>query len=229
MKQILIESEFDGVKNFITEELNESTNNVEKKYYISGTYTIAEQFNRNRRYYPMNICENAINRYRKEYIDTITAYGEIMHPSYLTPDISKSAIMVVKYQLIPGSKIYEGKAKVLSTPSGEIIKSLIKDGCRFGVSTRGEGQVESMNEGGSRVLDWEIMAVDVVGTPSVSEAMVNHLYESKLNHYYTKEQLNEYKTKGDQIITSTFDKTQQNKEFKKLVDEMFAQIRKNPI
>lgn len=224
---ILIESEFTGMKNYVTEELNENTGNMDKKYYISGTFTIAEKFNRNRRFYPFNICENAINRYKKEYIDTKTAYGEIMHPSYLTVDLSKSAIRVLKYDLTE-NKIYTGKAMVLSTPMGQIIQSLIRDGGSFGVSTRGEGQVESMNEGGHRVLDWEIMAVDVVGTPSVSEAMMNQLYEGKLNEMLTKSQTYDFKNAGDTIVKQTLaTKDEKLQKFQALMNEIFGTIKGN--
>jgi hypothetical protein len=227
INQILVESNIVGVKNYMTDELNESLGVNERNFYISGVFTVSEQYNRNRRIYPHGICQSAISKYNEEYVQTKTAYGEIMHPESLTVDLSKSAILVQKYELeSPNSHVFVGKAKVLSTPQGLIIQALIRDGGAFGVSTRGEGAVEQLSEG-FRVAGWDIMAVDVVGTPSVREAMMGQLIENKLNELYTKNQINGYKQTADTIITSTFDKIERDRKFKELWNKMILEVTQN--
>ena len=227
MNMFLVESNIIGVKNYMTDELNESTGGSDRNFYISGVFTVSEQYNRNRRIYPHEICRNAIGKYNEDYVQTKTAYGEIMHPESLTVDLSKSAILVQKYELeSPTSNVFYGKAKVLSTPQGLIIQALIKDGGAFGVSTRGEGSVEQLSEG-FRVGGWDIMAVDVVGTPSVREAMMGQLIENKLNELYSKSQIHTYKQTADSIITSTYDTVERNEKFKLLWNKMIAEVTQN--
>lgn len=224
-KQYLIEMNLDGLKQFATDELNENTGSMVKNYYIQGVFTVAEKYNRNGRWYPKNTCNEAILNYKKEFIDTGTAYGEIMHPESLIVDLSKSAVLITKYEIQqPESPIFIGKAKVLSTPQGQIIKALINDGGNFGVSTRGEGALNQISEG-YQVADWVIMAVDVVGTPSVAEAMMDRVYENKLNEYFNRDIINSYKKTTDKIITSTFDVKDRNEKFVKLWIEMMNQIK----
>ena len=153
-------------------ELVESKEN--KSLYIMGIFSSAETRNGNGRIYPRNILEREITEVRKS-VDKNTCIGQIGHPQDSPEtDLEKSAIIVedLKWK---GSDVY-GKARVLSTPSGQILKGLINDGVTIGISSRGLGTV---NESGYVNDDYKLLTWDVVANPSNKTSWVNGIYEGK--------------------------------------------------
>lgn len=203
---ILIDKNTDNVKNILTEEIN-TEGQKEKRLYIEGIFTIPDKLNQNERLYPNEVCAPAIEKYVKSKIIERRAYGEIMHPDYMSPHLGLACLLVQKYEYDPNQKVYMGKAKILSTPQGQIIQSIAKDGGAFGVSTRGDGYTQPIGGRSVKVTSWDIYAVDIVGDPSVSEAMMEMILENKLYDYgYDKRKLNELKEKQNKIYTNAYSK-----------------------
>lgn len=224
---ILVEVQKDDIKSSLNEEVNGLTGAKEKRLYLSGPFTVADLINRNKRLYPKHICDPAIKLYNENFISTNQALGEIMHPDTPVVDLKSAAIRVVKYQLIPGTNIYEGKALVLSTPTGKIIEALVRDGCNFGVSTRGEGDIRTLQEGTHEVINWSISAVDVVGTPSVMSAMMEKVYENKIYDFgFDKKVINETRKRLDAITNSTYFESDRFMQFARVLYEMIKTLEK---
>ena len=110
-------------------------------------------------------------------IKTGRAMGELNHPSTADVDLGRACHLVT--ELYQDGNVFYGKSKVLSTPTGLIVRSLINDGVKVGMSTRGLGQLVSENNGYNRVKDFRLVAVDCVADPSFSKAFVNGILESK--------------------------------------------------
>jgi hypothetical protein len=123
-----------------------------------------------------------VKRYQKHMIETKRALGELNHPTSADVDLERACHLVT--ELTPANdnpNVYIGKSKVLSTPSGMIVRSLIRDGCSVGMSTRSLGKLVPMEGQGdvSRVQDMRLVAIDCVADPSFGEAFVNGILESK--------------------------------------------------
>jgi hypothetical protein len=132
--------------------------------------------NRNGRVYPKEIMEKEVNRYNKEFVEKARAFGELGHPEGPTINLDKVSHLIQSLTL-EGSN-YVGKAKILSTPNGEIVKALINDGAKLGVSSRGLGSLEE--KGGAQYVksDFQLAtAADIVADPSAPEAFVEGIYE----------------------------------------------------
>ena len=110
-----------------------------KKMYITGPFLQAEKENKNKRIYPENVMDNAVANYKRDYIDEKRALGELNHPAEPMVNPERAAIMTESLTKAPGKDAvyYEGKAKVLSTPMGGIVKNILDDGVKIGVSSRG--------------------------------------------------------------------------------------------
>ena len=148
-----------------------------KSYFIEGTFMQADTLNRNKRVYPKHILLNEVNRYTKEFVNNSRAFGELNHPSGPTVNLDRVAI-IIKELNCNGSDVY-GKAKVMSTPMGEIVKNLINEGARLGVSTRGMGSLKAKNGYNEVQPDFMLSAVDIVADPSAPGAFVNGIMEGK--------------------------------------------------
>ena len=159
------------------EFLTEATSDGNKNYFIEGTFMQADTLNRNKRLYPKHILLNEVSRYTKEYVDQSRAFGELNHPSGPTVNLDRVAI-IIKELNCNGSDVY-GKAKVMSTPMGEIVKNLISEGARLGVSTRGMGSLKAKNGYNEVQPDFMLSAVDIVADPSAPNAFVNGIMEGK--------------------------------------------------
>lgn len=156
----------------------------EKSLYIEGIFAQAEKLNRNERVYPYAILKKAMDEYDSEYVKTSRALGELNHPESSVPN-PKEACILIKSLKWDNNDVY-GKAKVLTTPNGEIVKNLLKDGVQLGVSTRGIGSVHDDRNGNSVVEDdYEIKAIDVVVNPSGIDCWVNGILEN-VEYYYKK-------------------------------------------
>ena len=147
----------------------------EKNYVIEGVFAQADQKNRNGRVYPMPIMEKAINKYDKEQIQKNRAVGELNHPEGPTVNLDKVSHRITEMKF-DGNDVV-GKAQILDTPMGKIVKGLLDGGVQLGVSTRGMGSLEQKN--GAMVVkdDFVLSTVDIVQDPSAPNAFVNGIME----------------------------------------------------
>ena len=147
----------------------------EKSYMIEGIFAQAEQPNRNGRMYPMNVMEQAVGKYKKEFVGNGRAVGELNHPDGPTINLDKVSHLVTELNF-KGNDVV-GKAKILDTPNGNIAKKLLEGGVKLGVSTRGMGSL--MPKGDVMVVkpDYNLNAIDIVQDPSAPGAFVNGIME----------------------------------------------------
>lgn len=153
----------------------EAKENGEKKYVIEGVFAQADQKNRNGRVYPKAIMENAVNKYVTDQVSKKRAVGELNHPEGPTVNLDKVSHLITDLRF-EGNNVV-GKAQILDTPMGKIVKGLLEGGVQLGVSTRGMGSLENRN-GVAYVKDDFILAtVDIVQDPSAPDAFVNGIME----------------------------------------------------
>lgn len=150
--------------------------NGKKDLFITGPFMQAEQKNRNGRVYKLPILEREVKRYTDEYINTNRALGELGHPN--GPSINLDRVCIKIVELKQDGHNFIGKAKVLSTPMGDIAKNLLESGVQLGVSTRGMGSLKEVN-GIMEVQDdfYLATAADVVADPSAPDAFVQGIME----------------------------------------------------
>lgn len=177
------------------EFLTEAAADGGKNYFIEGTFMQADTLNRNKRMYPKHILLNEVTRYTKEFVNNSRAFGELNHPAGPTVNLDRVAI-IIKELNCNGTDVY-GKAKVMSTPMGEIVKNLINEGARLGVSTRGMGSLKAKNGYNEVQPDFMLSAVDIVADPSAPNAFVNGIMEGKEwiwdNGLLVERQIEEYR------------------------------------
>lgn len=155
---------------YITEEKN-----GKKSSFIEGIYMQAEQKNRNGRVYPKAVLESAINKYVTEQVSKGRAVGELNHPEGPTINLDKVSHRITELRW-DGNNVV-GKALVLDTPMGKIVKGLMEGGCQLGVSSRGMGSLEQKNGVSVVRPDFVLATVDIVQDPSAPEAFVNGIME----------------------------------------------------
>ena len=153
--------------------------NGKKNLYIEGIFLQTEQPNRNRRVYSMGLMEREVKRYTETFIDKGRALGELGHPDGPTVNLDRVSHKIVSLQREGNNFI--GKAKILSTPMGKIAESLLSEGVKLGVSSRGIGTLSPTKEGYSLVNDDFMLATaaDIVADPSAPDAFVNGIMEGK--------------------------------------------------
>ena len=161
----------------MTEEVRLVTEDKEgkKNYFIEGVFMQAEQKNRNGRVYPMGILENEVKRYNDEYVGKKRALGELNHPQGPTVNSDRVSHLITELKFNGNDCI--GRAKVLDTPMGKIVKNLIDEGAQLGVSSRGMGSLKDVGGINEVQKDFMLSAVDVVADPSAPNAFVNGIYE----------------------------------------------------
>ena len=157
--------------------LTEATEDGKKNYFIEGIFMQSEKVNRNGRMYEREILFNEADRYNKEYVQKSRAMGELGHPDGPSLNLERVCHNIVEMSF-DGDNVM-GKAKILDTPYGKIVKSLIDDGVKLGVSTRGMGTLEEKNGVKMVKEDFMLTAVDVVADPSAPDAFVNGIMEGK--------------------------------------------------
>jgi hypothetical protein len=158
---------------YIVEETN-----GKKNYKIRGIFMQADMKNRNGRIYPMETLTKEVNRYNKEFVEQKRAFGELGHPDGPTVNLERVSHMIT--DLKPEGKNFIGEAKIMDTPYGKIVKNLIDEGAKLGVSSRGMGSLE--NKGGSNYVGRDFYlatAADIVADPSAPEAFVQGIMEGK--------------------------------------------------
>jgi hypothetical protein len=150
-----------------------------KQYFIEGYFLQAVDPNRNRRSYPLDIMEQAVATYQKEYIDMNRAFGELGHPEGPTVNLDRASHMIKS--LTQEGNYWKGKAKILDeTPMGKIVKALLDEGANLGVSSRGMGSLVEQN--GIKIVQKDFIlstAADIVSDPSSQKAWVQGIMEGK--------------------------------------------------
>ena len=157
--------------------LEEQSKDGVKNLYIKGPYMMAEDVNRNKRYYPSDELKREVDRYIKDMIKENRSMGELNHPTTAEVDLERACHIVT--DMWQEGKTFYGKSKVLSTPCGQIVKSLINDGVKVGMSSRALGQLTEEKNGINRVSDMKLVAIDCVSDPSCPKAFVNGILENK--------------------------------------------------
>jgi len=179
---------------------NISTNKSEKNLYIEGIFSTAEERNRNGRIYSKRILEREVDKLRENIVNK-SSLGELEHPASNTITLERAAILIE--DLVWEGNHIMGKAKVLSTPCGQIVKSLIEDGARIGISSRGLGTVNEktnyVNE------DFNLICWDIVSTPSNRGSWVSGILEgvdfgSSNQEALIEQAKKEYKNRIFQVI-----------------------------
>ena len=189
----------------ITEEISNAEYIVEEKngkknYSIKGIFMQSDVKNRNGRIYPKEILQKEVARYNREFIQKNRAFGELGHPDGPTVNLERVSHMIKS--LTPEGSNFIGEARILETPYGKIVKSLIDEGAKLGVSSRGMGTLA--NVGGANVVKDDFYlatAADIVADPSAPDAFVEGIMEGKewvWNNGILKEQeVNELKLQAE--------------------------------
>ena len=157
------------------EVIIEANENGKKKYIIEGVFAQAETKNRNGRIYPMPVMEKAVGKYVGDQVSKGRAVGELNHPDGPTVNLDKVSHKIESLDL--KGKDVVGRATILETPMGQIVKGLLDGQVQLGVSTRGMGSLQ--NNGTAMVVkpDFILNAVDIVQDPSAPSAFVNGVME----------------------------------------------------
>ena len=165
----------------ITEQSNDVEYIVEgknKQQYIKGIFLQSEIKNQNGRVYPYAVLKKQVNKFNENFVQKDRALGELGHPS--GPTVNLERVSHVITELYEEGKNFVGKAKVIDTPNGKIVKNLLESGVRLGVSSRGLGSVKANKQGVNEVQDdFVLSTVDIVADPSAPDAFVNGIMEGK--------------------------------------------------
>lgn len=156
--------------------VEEKNRNSPSSVWLHGPMLMGNKPNRNNRVYPLEEMVKEVDRYTNEMIKSSRATGELNHPT--TPEVNLERACHMVTELKQDGDIFVGKSKVLSTPMGQVVRSLMLDGVKLGVSSRALGRVDDKN-GIGHVSDFRLVAIDVVADPSVPTAFVNGILESK--------------------------------------------------
>ena len=159
---------------YITEEKEDGG----KNYKIKGIFMQADVKNRNGRVYPFEVLEKEVKKYNKNFIREKRAFGELGHPEGPTVNLERVSHLIT--DLYPDGKNFIGEAKIMETPMGKIVKNLMDEGAKLGVSSRGMGSLDQRN-GANYVRDhfYLAKAADIVADPSAPNAFVEGIMEGK--------------------------------------------------
>ena len=172
--KLISETNFDTVGVSIQEAKDGSG---KKEHYIEGVFMQGGIKNRNGRMYPMETLDKEVSRYNDTFVKNNRAYGELGHPDGPTINLERVSHMIK--DLRREGNDYVGKAKIMDTPYGKIVKSLIDEGASLGVSSRGMGSLRQTSDGINEVQgDFQLAtAGDIVADPSAPNAFVNGVME----------------------------------------------------
>ena len=160
------------------EYITEEKENGGKNYKIRGIFMQADIKNRNGRVYPMEVLDEEVRKYNKNFIEQKRAFGELGHPDGPTVNLERVSHMITS--LKPDGKNFIGEAKIMDTPMGKIVKNLMDEGAKLGVSSRGMGSLRQ--KGGANVVSDDFYlatAADIVADPSAPNAFVEGIMEGK--------------------------------------------------
>ena len=158
--------------------VEENPKTGKKDIYIEGVMLQTEVKNKNGRIYPKEVMQKEVARYNREFIQKNRAFGELGHPDGPTVNLERVSHMIKS--LTPEGSNFIGEARVLDTPYGKIVKSLIDEGASLGVSSRGMGTL--VNTGGANIVKDDFYlatAADIVADPSAPDAFVEGIMEGK--------------------------------------------------
>ena len=165
--------------------ITEHTNEIEylsegkgKEQYIKGIFMQSDIKNQNGRVYPHAVLQKEVKNFNTKYVNEGRALGELGHP--MGPVINLDRVSHVIKELVEDGKNFVGKAKVMDTPNGKIVKNFISEGVKLGVSSRGMGSLKANKKGVNEVQgDFVLSTVDIVADPSAPDAFVNGIMEGK--------------------------------------------------
>lgn len=201
----LITEHNDANLNYVTEAVG-----TEKNVFIEGVFMQAEKLNKNRRVYPRDVLRNAVNKYVTEQVMSGRAVGELNHPDGPTINLDKVSHRITELKWVGDDVV--GKALILNTPMGKIVKGLIEGGVRLGVSSRGMGTVENRNGSSSVKNDFILATVDIVQDPSAPSAFVNGIMEGVSwiheNGIFKPQQIENYETEIRKATSSNLAEAQ---------------------
>jgi hypothetical protein len=180
---------------YIIEEKNK---NEPRSMYITGPFLMAESKNKNGRIYKLEEMIPEVDRFLEEMVKPGRALGELNHPTSVEINPERACHMITEMK--QDGKMFMGKSKILSSPMGMIVRSLLEDGVKLGVSSRALGKLTE-TPGGNQVSDFRLICCDVVHDPSVPDAFVNGILEAK-----------EYAIKCDGGICTLYDKFEESLE-----------------
>jgi hypothetical protein len=160
------------------EYICEEKENGKKDYKIRGIFMQGDIKNRNGRVYPMEILSKEVSNYNKKFVTEKRAYGELGHPDGPTVNLERVSHLVT--ELYPEGKNIMGEARILDTPMGKIVKTLMDEGTKLGVSSRGMGSLDE-RDGAKYVRNdfYLAAAADIVADPSAPSAFVQGIMEGK--------------------------------------------------
>ena len=159
--------------------ITEASESGKKNLYITGPFLVYDKPNKNNRLYTKDTLANEVKRYNEEFVKTNRALGELGHPD--TPSINLERVSHKIVSLEDNGEAFIGKAMILETPYGNIVKNFIDSGVNLGVSSRGMGSLMQTKEGYNLVQDDFRLATaaDIVADPSAPGAFVNGIMENK--------------------------------------------------
>ncbi len=161
--------------------LTETTEEGKKNLYIHGPFLEANVVNRNKRYYPLESMVKAVNNYNEEYVKPNRGVGTLGHEDVptITPDRISHRVISLEQK----DNVFVGKALVLNTPCGQIVKNLLEGGVKIGVSSRALGSIVEQNGVNIVQPNLNIRCIDAVLDPSAPSAWVNSIMEQKQFYY----------------------------------------------
>jgi len=158
--------------------LTEENEPGKKNYFIEGIFLMCDQKNRNGRVYTFEMMNRKVNEYNNSFVKQKRAFGELGHPEGPTINLERVSHMIT--DLYSDKKNFIGRAKIMDTPYGKIVKNLIDEGAKLGVSSRGVGSLEEKNGVHYVKDDYQLAtAADIVADPSAPEAFVRGIMEGK--------------------------------------------------
>lgn len=175
--KLIIEKNIDVTNKIIIEEESKS-----KKYFIEGTFLQGAIKNQNGRVYPTDILINEVNKFNNELIQNSRAIGELSHPATPTINLDRISHKIIELKLTENtstSSTFFGRAKIMDTPMGKIVKNFIDEGIQLGVSSRGMGSIKHINGIDEVQTDYKLITIDIVANPSAPDAFVNGIMENK--------------------------------------------------
>jgi len=161
--------------NMIVESVKEGNDEL-KTLYMKGIFIQGGVKNANERVYPVSEIENAVDTLNKQIQEGYSVLGEVDHPDDLKINLDRVSHMITNMWM-DGANGF-GKLKILPTPMGQLVKTMLESGVKLGVSSRGSGNVNDMD---GKVSDFEIITVDIVAQPSAPNAYPKAIYESLMN------------------------------------------------
>jgi hypothetical protein len=159
----------------VVESVKEGNDEL-KTLYMKGIFIQGGVKNANERVYPVSEIENAVDTLNKQITEGYSVLGEVDHPDDLKINLDRVSHMITSMWM-DGANGF-GKLKILPTPMGQLVKTMLESGVKLGVSSRGSGNVSDMD---GKVSDFEIITVDIVAQPSAPNAYPKAIYESLMN------------------------------------------------